>query len=565
MTKFFTLSCAILFLFSCSTDEPRYDNNLTVSGGEDIAASHNSAFYLGPFELTLRPKYDSLDIRYTLDGSYPDETSLLYTGPISIVEHPSKKDKISDIPTTPMEGKWQLEHFKWKQPTNVPLATTIRYRCYNVYGDPVGKPYTQTYFVGNDHIHDFGVVSLITEKESLFDEEDGIFVPGIRYSPEKWTDDWWPPGNYRMQGRAWERRAHISYFDSTKKEVFSTNGGLRLNGQAIAAFPQKSLRFIFRKDYGDSDIPFPYFSDHKVDRYKKILLRNSGNDAFSTLFRDALLQEHIREMDVETQRYSPAILYINGEYWGVYNFRDRFDENYFKDNHGLRKNEYDLVEGYEGSTAAGNNQSYQRLWKVVRDEDLTLPENYARVDSMMDIQNFIDYNLIQTYFGNNDWPANNVKAWRAKKEGSKFRWMIFDLDFCLGYNILGSENSPEFDMIAHSTEQNSKKWSNAGHSTVMFRKLLDNETFRKQFVCRYLELEKSIFSPETILAQISKFEGRYKGAIPQHIERWGYPTDMKAWSEQVNIMREFAQQRPALYRQHLESYLGSSLEVVCSQ
>lgn len=544
-------------------DSSPYDEGFAITPGEDVTASHESGFYDDAFELKLRPQFDSLEIRYTLDGTLPDEASTLYTGTITIDDNAPPHSPISEIPTTPMEGRWQLQQFIWKAPENVPYARVVRYRSYNEFGEAVGKTYTKTFFVGTENASTFPVLSMITDQRQLFDEEDGVFVPGVRYKPELWTEDWWPPGNYRLSGREWEKHVHLQYFDADGAEVFSTGAGMRLNGQAIAAFPQKSLRFAFRKSYGNSEINFPYFEDNEVKTFRKILLRNSGNDCFSTLFRDAMLQDLIRSMQVETQRYSPSLLYINGEYWGVYNFRDRFDRHYFEDHYGLLEEEYDMIEGYEGTAVNGDNDVYKKLWKIIQEEDLSDTAVYARVGEYLDIPNFIDYNLIQTYFANFDWPANNVKAWRPRKEGGKFRFLIFDLDFCLGYNIMGVETDATFDMMAHSTAEDSEDWNNLPVSTIFFRKMMENEDFKTRFVCRYLELSTSTFDPNHINSRIDEFEARYAPEVQKHIERWQYPESVEAWKEQVDIMRQFANDRPEHFRAHLEAYLGTSLETVC--
>ncbi len=558
--------CFLLFLMAgCNDPVCIYNQELHVPEGENIVASHQSGFFDAPFRLELRPENDSLYIRFTLDGTFPDETAPIYSCPIYITGRNGPDALLACLPTTPLKGKWQLDQFRWKYPQKVPRASVIRYRCYDGYGTSSGKTYTQTFFVGKAAQTRFSVVSLVTEPGHLFDDDDGIFVPGIHYSPERWTDDWWPPGNYRQRGREWERKVWVQMFDEKGRLGFETPAGLRLNGQAIAAFPQKSLRFSLRNDYGNRSIEYPLLENYPARKFKKFLLRNSGNDCFSTLFRDAFLHEVIREMDVESQRYRSALLYINGEYWGVYNFRNRLDKHFFNDHFQLEKDEIDLLEGFHGAVVLGDDKVYREMMALAKAENLENPENYARMMAYLDVNNFIDYHLIQTYFANYDWPANNVKCWRPRTKNGRFRWLVFDLDFCAGFNLMGAASTSDFDAIAHATEKNSTKWNNGHGSTLLFRAMMESPEFRKKLVCRYRELVQTVFNPEHLHPVLADFEARYAVEIPKHSKRWGYPENIREWEEQVQIIRDFIAQRPAFFQQHLEAYLGTALSEVCPE
>jgi hypothetical protein len=292
-----------------------------------INSSHHSGFYRDAVSLQLSSSNSNTEIRYTLDGSLPNPGSRLYLTEIILDITNYESPPISQIPTTPLEGPWQLEQFIWKEPLNVKKAHIIRYALFSE-GERVSQNYTQTFFIGDElyERYNFPVFSLVTDSLNLFQYDTGIYIPGVKFEEIGWQ--WYPYGNYRERGRDWERISHISFFEENRNLIFETNSGIRVRGSGSACNPQKSLGIYFRNEYGVNKIDYQIFEDSNVQFFKRLILRSSGNDMLKTHFRDAVLTELLKPLDLELQNFRPAILFINGEYWGIHGIREKLDEYY---------------------------------------------------------------------------------------------------------------------------------------------------------------------------------------------------------------------------------------------
>ncbi len=555
----YNLYCALIIcLFSGLACSSISENELV-----GFAVSHSSGFYEKPFRLVVKSEYD---VYYTTDGSVPDTNSIPYSEPIDLDNLRKEPITISHIPTTPMQGKWHLEKFKWK-PVRDKLergAVILRFKEFNR-GKEVseGQVYSYSYFVdsGIRTRHSFPVVSIAIDTNHLFNYETGIYTPGILFDQTPWNDsvgDFWPPGNYREKGKKWERDASVQFFERDGKLGFDVDAGIRIHGAVIGGFPVKSLRISMREKYGDTVVDYPLFENMTNTRFKRLLLRNSGNDFLDTYFRDALLHDILSPLDVELQGSRPVVVYINGEYWGIHNLREKLDKHYLNAHFGVMEDDLQMVEVC-GAESHGSPDDFLRIYQFTPDSDLSVDSNYNYIAEQIDMSNYIDYNLAQIYFGNLDWPANNVKTWKTTDPTSKWRWMVFDLDWTFGYQQLGVKATADYNSLADAVEEGSKKWYNADCSTLLLRNLFKNENFRKLFVSRYLELSKTVFATANIIAKIDAYEKMYESEMEEHINRWNYPNSMEEWRRSIEEMRVYARERPVHFNTHLEEYLNISL------
>jgi hypothetical protein len=294
-----------------------------------IFYSHPSGFYPDKIELTLATNDSTLRIYYTLNGNTPTSSDLLYEKPILISDKTYSSSNYSFIPTTPLSGESQLYQFIWNEPQQVNKIATIRYAA--IKNDSTqGAVHTQTFFIGQkqNNRYSFPVLSLVTDSLNLFDYNTGIYIPGKRFDENGFN--YWPDGNYHNNGDAWERIAHLAYFESNGQLAFESSVGIRMRGYGSASYPQKSFNVYFRSEYGQSNIEYPIFNHFGNSKFKRLILRNGGNDFLKSHFKDAMLQTLIKDWDIDLQDYQEAILFINGEYWGIHNIREKFDKYYFK-------------------------------------------------------------------------------------------------------------------------------------------------------------------------------------------------------------------------------------------
>lgn len=513
-----------------------------------INSSHSSGYYEDKINLELSSPNSNIEIRYTLDGSIPNATSKIYESVIVFDSDNYTLGNISQIPTNPQEGPWPLPTFIWKEPESVEKAHVLRYGVFRN-GELKSEIYTQSFFMFDDlsDRYTFPVFSLVTDSLNLFQYDTGIYIPGVKFDEIGWQ--WYPYGNYRERGREWERNAHISFFEENGDPIFETNSGIRIRGAGSACNPQKSLGVYFRNEYGLNKIEHKLYEDSQKDKFKRIILRSSGNDMLKTHFRDAVLMELLKPLDLELQNYRPAILFINGEYWGIHGIREKFDEYYFKYHFGIPEDEISIL-GIALKPEEGEVLNYSEIHNYVVTHDMNTEESYSFIEERVDIPNMIDFLIAEIYYANFDWPCNNYKKWRTTEEGSKWRFFIHDLDLSFGFD---SNSQWDKESLTHAF-LDGDNWPNCGASNQLFRGMIKNERFVNEFVERFAWHLKNTFRTSRIIEKIDEFQELFEPEIEEHIERWRYPGSYDKWLEKIEVMKEFARKRPCFMQEHIKDY-----------
>lgn len=305
--------------------------------------SHNGGVYKDSINLSLSTEDESIKIFYTLDGSEPTLNSEEYTKPIVIEPRKGEKNQLASIPTGIDYDRLTYQIGK----NEVYKGTVIRARAYKngVFSDEI---VTNTYFINSDYT--LPIISLSTDEDNLFGYENGIYIPGISY-------DIWKKNNYNksqyegkfntnyfQKGKAWEREASLEFFESDGTKVISQNVGIKITGDTSRGNLCKSLKIVARSKYDDNNkINYNLFENESVNTFKRIKLRNSGQDFNKTMIKDAMIQTLVSDLDISTQNYRPAILFINGEYWGIHNIRESLDEYYIQSHYNIDKNDTTII------------------------------------------------------------------------------------------------------------------------------------------------------------------------------------------------------------------------------
>lgn len=515
-----------------------------------IQFSHESGFYDENISLELSSTLENAEIYYTLDGSIPTIESERYEQPIEIASRLGHFNKIANIRTSYLES--------WQEPGEVRKGTVIRAAVF-VDGERIDEVSTHSYFIGAlRDIYTLPVISLVVHPDYFFDDEIGIYVPGNLYQNSRPHEPWFNPGNYSERGREWERPAHMEYFETDKSLAFAQQVGVRIHGGASRTTPQKSLRIYARNSYGEKYIEHPIFPNQSLDQYKRLLLRQSGNDWPSTMFRDALMQGLIEHLDVDTQAYQPAILFINGEYWGIHNIRERHDKHYLATNYGVPDDNIDLLKENR-NVQEGDSEQYDHLISYVESNDMSEQHHYEYVQTLMDVDNYIHYQVAEIYFQNTDWPGNNIRYWRLRTEynpdaeipehDGRFRWMHYDTDF--GFSLYEGSEGYKHNTLQFATMANGPDWPNPDWSTLLLRTLLENQDFQHNFINTFADHLNMWFHPDRVLDMIDQFKERLEPEMAEHINRWGHPYSINHWDENVEVLRIFARNRPDYVRNHI--------------
>lgn len=534
---------------------PSFSNNNNIVLNE-LTASHPSGFYSNSIDLEIYSSKPQDEIHFTLVGSEPTPLSSLYEGPLELTNRETDTIAISNIPTTPLEGPWQLSFFIWKEPeSSIQLVNTIRFRSFTD-NSPSSKIHSKTYLVHENIINrfEYPVISLMSENNNFFQYDSGIYIPGGTYDELGWN--WHPNGNYMNNGIAWERTMHVEFFENDGSLQLDQDCGVRIHGGWSAIYAQKSLRLIARNSYGNNYFTYHLFEHLDSENYDNIVLRNSGNDFIRSHFRDAFMQSLLENLDMELQAFMPSVVFLNGEYWGIHGIRERYNEHYFKRHFNIQKNDLIVVNVCGGNPAIGNNMEYLELQSFAEENDLTIPENYNYILSKIDINNFIDYHIAEIYFGNFDWPCNNVKIWKTIDSLSKWRWLIYDLDGGFGYPHNYSYNN------LHSILDTNGIF--APCCTVILRKLLLNESFSELFIDRFALHLNTTFHRDTVIGHILQFKSLFESEMPYHISRWKYPENFSTWENIIDGMVNFAIHRPCYCAEHvIQEFNLNSFGFIC--
>jgi hypothetical protein len=429
------------------------------------------------------------------------------------------------------------------------ISETTTVRLLAVMEGEKSKIISHTYFIGEPE-STFPTVSISITPGILFHPTTGLFVKG----PNAIDTLWQKPG-----ANFWSRKevlCNVEIFETDGSCVFRSATGFRLFGGMSRLFPQKSMAIVAREDYGDNRIKHRIFGKEGLKKFKFLVLRNSGSDFGKTHFRDAFMTNLVKDWDLETQDFRPSHLYINGKYWGIYNIREKINRYFLADHFDVHKDSLDLLE-HRLDRKRGSKSHYRRLLSYLQKTDLSDPANYAYVESLIDIDNFIDYNVAQIYFDNQD-AGGNIRYWRPQTEDGRWRWILYDTDWGFG---LHEGKAYQNNSLEFHTEPNGPFWPNPPWSTFMLRKMLENESFRSAFVSRFADHLNVSLAAFEVEQQLDYFENLYAPEIQRHIDRWQlFKAD---WDFELGKMRNFARKRPEFVRMHLmEKFdLGRQREV----
>ncbi|MEI6947587.1 LamG-like jellyroll fold domain-containing protein [Paraflavisolibacter sp. H34] len=502
------------------------------STNQSVALSHSDA---------------SVTIRYTLDGSIPTASSPVYSLPFTVTDRSSQQNVLSLIPTNEISSGSRA----WEEPSGtVRKGTIIRARAFKA-GADASAVTTGTYLVLPGRKYTLPVVSVVSPRDSLFGDARGIYVPGDNYDGSDET------GNYYMEGDDWERPGSIEYFGPDLK--FQQNIGLRINGDFSRRFPQKSLRVIARTEYGKATLDYPIFPNYSQNSFKRWILRNSGNDWGHTMFKDALAHMLVSHI-MPTQHYRPSVVFINGEYWGIHNFRERPDRFFVAQLYGVDPDNIDYLVS-EQEVEEGDAVNYNEMLNYIRNTNLSTPAGFAGVTQRMDVDNFADYFAAEAFYGNTDWPQSNIDYWRARVpynpsapagQDGRWRWLLHDVDLGL--------SDPGFNAIEWITDEENGDgggtWPNE-----LLRKLLTNQDFKFNFINRMADQLNTAFLPTRVNALIDSIKAVVEPEIPEHELRWGRPS-LSRFTSDVDVMKTFATQRPSNHRSHIRSFFGLGSDLV---
>lgn len=491
-----------------STPTPGGVNGAGFNGvAPDIAMSPAAGVYSSGQSVSLTSPSGGRLV-YTLDGSEPGPGSARYLGPIQVNETVVVRARAADSGMLP------------------------------------GSVTTRTYVVQDNPV--LPVMSITTEPDVLFHPQTGIYVPGPGASNS------FP----HFGANFWEDReisVHLEWLDGLLPDPLGFDAGLRIYGAWSRGHPQKSFSLFARGQYGESEFRHRFFPDRPYSSFESLVLRNSGNDWGRSLLRDGFLQNLTQDTEIDRLAFRPAVVYVNGDYWGIQNLREKINEHYITSISGVPADQVDLLEfsgDVNGPIALhGTTEAYDQLLERLAEADIHTPEAFAELSAMVDMDNYIDYQIAQIYVDNRDWPGNNNKAWRPRTDDGKLRWILFDTDF--GWGIWNAEAYRD-NTMQFATDPEGPGWPNPPWSTYMLRRLLENGQFRTAFLNRFADFLNVHFETRRVSDLLTEMAAAIRPEIERHRERWG----LGDWEAEITAMHFFGRARPSNMLAHLQSFFS---------
>ncbi|MDR0863640.1 MAG: CotH kinase family protein [Candidatus Symbiothrix sp.] len=396
------------------------------------------------------------------------------------------------------------------------------------------------------------VISISLDGSYLWDDEFGIYCQGN--------------GKYGLAGNGidykanwnnnWRRPVNFEYFPAANGEAaLNQLGEMRIAGGWSRANPQKTFIVYGHKRFGEKQFAYDLFSTKPNQEIKSFMIRNSGNDFWYTHFRDAAIQLLFGgKVDVDYQAYQPAIFYLNGQYWGIQNLRERSEEDFILANYATEN--IDMIENWWGELKAGDKTDWNTLMSKLRKSASQM--NYQWIMDQVDLNEFINYMILQIYVGNMDFPNNNMVMWKPKETGGKWRFILKDTDQGLGIwwnvndNNANNDRTPNYNTLAYNA-------NGTDDPRRLFKALLTQSSFKKDFYSRFAIYMGDILQYNTIAQVIDSIQPIVATEMPNHIDRWKPEVgwgDLDFWKDQVTQMKTWSSKRNTNVYTHLKNYFS---------
>lgn len=508
-----------------STPSPESSNNKQTVCVERLPApeiSQPSTIFDVPFSFQI-PIPEGVCLRYTTDGSFPSR----------------KEGKISET------GVFDV-------------SKSVIYRFAFYRDGYMTSPVVTRTFLKNDKKFSLPVISVVSAPDNLYSDKMGIFVQGTNgcqgygsSSKANWNRDWDRPANFEYFSEDGISRVN------QETELFRSGGYSRWN-------TPYTFKIHASKSYEmQNSLNYPFFKDKPYLKHKTLLFRNGGNDC-NCRVKDAFLQKLLLTsgMDVDAQDYQPVAHYINGVYKGTINMREPNNKHFVYANYGLDEDEIDMLEidvdsGYVQK--CGTKQAFERLYELSKSAQNR--SVYQEIENLLDIDEFCNYTAVEFFLGNTyDWPRNNMKAWRPRVEGGKFRYILYDLDLAFNtenpFPVFESMNVHTFNVLY---DHNQTRRTMEIQTITIFLNLLKNDSFRRHFIDAFSLVAGSVFLPSRC-SELIKEWAAYVYPM-QVLNDNGYNRNSSPWSTANNLIAQLENRAKKLHTS-LQSYSPMKLEKV---
>lgn len=390
--------------------------------------------------------------------------------------------------------------------------------------------------------------SPVTSFTYLFEEPHTLPVVCVNGDPENIKEVFAAKSNKTKV----EREAFIQYYEDGRMGT-EFPCGIKAKGAGTIVYKQKSLAIHLRAGYGQSSVTYPFFDYGDVSTFSSLVLRNSGQDfgdhSTDARVRDSFASRAAVGMHLDYAMTRPVIMYLNGVYYGIYDFNEDLNKDYLVAHYGVDGDTVDVIKR-NTTVLKGDNKDIKRVFSYAIDKDLSKDSVYDEFTQWVDVEYFTDYFIAQTYFSNSD--MFNQKYWRSQDYKVKWRPIYYDLDFC-------GANSAKRNIMSQYFNENGVP-SHDGSLTYMniYIGLKKNPGWRAYAAERYVECICTYYDPDRLLGILDELIDEMKPEMSRHISKWGRPKSMSTWNSAVESLRSFIKKRPSYALKEVKDYFKIS-------
>lgn len=554
-----TCAASLRICFCVSLFFILHSSFFTPANAQTVHFSHPGGFYADTFSLALHlayaPEGEPFTIRYTLNGNAPTECDTPYTAPIPLSAACLPHSALFRVPNVPED--------RWYAPDSVERIIVVRAAAFDAEGCRRSPVITHSYLI-DSLLHRriaLPVVSLCTDSLSLFDADTGLMVPGW-YFDRRYA---YSTGNYFQRGRHWERPAAFAYY-APDGGATEQDCGLRVHGNSQRVLVQKGLSLYARREYGDNRFSYPFFGPEGRTDYRRLVLRPWSTSWSGAGIEDWLCQHLADSLRFDHLATRPVVLFLNGEYWGIYFLEEKADEHYVQEHHGVDSRQVDLLAYWGGEVENGSATRWNALCQWLEADGTDLD----RLSNEVDTGAVMDYMLMQMLILNDDWPVSNVRQWAS--DGTPWRWIFFDADGALAsfpdnaaildyMTYYSSHLRPSARGAVRRTEGSFQIPSShtSPQSTLLFRRLLANRTFLEAAMRRLQQVAATHFDYRRSGALLQQVVKEVESEVPYQIRRFDKPSSMVRWRMAVEVIDEFLRTEPEAMVGEFAQYFGLDL------
>lgn len=520
-----------------------------------VRYSHQSGIYSSKrLKITLTAP-EGYTIAYTTDASTPG------------IEDDSGKSRVN-VSLSRRTSGYLIDH---KELMSLPVLNRVQFqddsslpfgcvlRTVLVGPDGItGDVRTEVFFLGDDFTEKYPdclVLSVVADPDDLLNYDTGILAAGSVYDSWRTTEtaqaairegkDWEYEANFTQRGKAWERPCLVQIYDGGNAPTVEQEAGLRVSGHASRMRNQKSFNFYFRKEYGSKYLEFELFDG--ISRYRSFQMKNGGNSADYIKFKGTMLQDLVSDREFMTSLSCPAVLFLNGEYWGPYLLTEKISDDMISDHYGVDPDQVIVIK--QAEVEEGTDEDlvlYQELMSYA-DKDMTDPMVWDEFRRMMNIQSFADYCATRIYIGDDDWDLEkNDILWRTRDssfDDGRWQYILYDVEYSAG--LYGStRTAPDTDHFRLALER-----------YPLFASAIRNKEFYDLFLDSIKEIGSGNYYADRVKETMNAYADIWKPLMPDYYKRFGDTSHL--WTSDWDATIRFFETRYDYIIPCVESYAES--------